>query len=55
MIELKETDRGIFYIELNGACIHGGIYIREEALSWLDKYQNVFDAAFKAGYDEHEE
>lgn len=47
MLNIKEIDNsGIWYISLNGECIHGGIYSKLSALSYLKTYQKVWEDGY---------
>ena len=52
MLEIKFEHR--YYITLNGECIHGGIYSKEQALVYLRDYQKIWDAGYNWAKEETE-
>lgn len=55
MLEVKRTDTGGYYITLNGECIHGGFYTKEDVLNQLKAYQKIWDAGYHFKLSEENE
>jgi len=45
---------GRWFITLNGKCIKGGLYSKDEAISYFKAYQKIWDAGYKFAKDENE-
>lgn len=55
MLKIEQIkDSGRWFITLNGACIHGGLYSEREALHYLRSYQKIWDAGYEAAKEGYE-
>lgn len=55
MLKIEQIkDSGRWYITLNGECIHGGIYSKDEAIIYLKGYQKIWDAAYQYQFPKDE-
>lgn len=55
MLKIEQIkDSGRWFITLNGECIKGGLYSKDEALSYFKGYQKIWDAGYQFAKDENE-
>jgi hypothetical protein len=55
MLKIEQIkDSGRWYINLDGECIKGGLYSKDEAIIYFKAYQKIWDAGYQFAKDENE-
>lgn len=51
MLKIKTDEHGVYWIELTGECIHGGL-TKQSALIYLESYQKIWGSGYKFAKEE---